>query len=126
MLDPACSLLSHTTYASGYGPGSEDMLRGWREYLPPGIDPSEPRISPLNVRDLGGAPPAFVLTAEYDTLRDEGEEYAHRLKEAGVPTRLKRFDGAIHGFFGMSGALRLAREAMRDCGLFLREHLLAA
>ncbi len=120
MIDATCSLPSHREFASGYGPGSEDMRRGWREYLPEGADPRDSRASPLFAGDLAGLPPAFVLTAEYDSLRDEGEAYARRLERAGVPVTLKRYCGTIHGFFTMAGVLRAAREAMNDAAAFVR------
>ncbi len=122
MIDATCSQPSYAEYASGYGPGAEDMRRGWREYLPEGFDPRDRRVSPLFDSDLDGLAPAFVLTAEYDTLRDEGETYARRLSEAGTAA-LRRYDGMIHGFFAMAGVLRAARQALDDAGAFLRKHL---
>lgn len=120
MLDATRSLPSHTEYGSGYGPGSEDMERGWREYVPPLTDRRHPQISPLWEADLGGLPPAFVLTAEYDSLRDEGEEYARRLAAAGVPVVLTRYPGVIHGFFQLGGVVGMGREAVSDAARHLR------
>ena len=62
-----------------------------------------------------------MLTAEYDPLRDEGEQYAGRLAEAGVPVEHRRYDGVMHGFFAMSGVLDDAERAMRQAAGFLRE-----
>ena len=116
MLDPGCSQPSHREFAEGYGPGSDDMLRGWVEYLPPGISPDS-RVTPLHATALAGAPPAYILTAEYDTLRDEGEFYAQNLRDAGVPVTLSRVPGAIHGFFQYTKFSALARSALHDaCG----------
>ena len=63
---------------------------------PQGQDATEPEVSPLRAPDLTGLPPALVLTAEVDALRDEAEQYAARLAGAGVKTRLKRFQGHWH------------------------------
>ena len=117
MIDATCSLPSYAEFAEGYGPGAGDMKRGWREYLPEGADARDPRVSPLFAPDLCGAPPALVLTAEYDTLRDEGEAYARKL---GVTAR--RYAGTIHGFFTMPGILQVARDAMGDAAGFLKGH----
>ena len=117
MIDATCGGASYNEFAEGYGPGAADMKRGWREYLPEGTDPRDPLASPLFAADLKGAPPAWVLTAEYDTLRDEGEAYARRLGIAPA-----RYPGTIHGFFTMPGILRLAREALADAATFLRSH----
>jgi acetyl esterase len=115
MIDATCSLPSYGAFAEGYGPGAGDMQRGWREYLPEGTDPRDPRASPLFAKDVEGAPPALVITAEYDTLRDEGEAYARR-----VGVTAKRYPGTIHGFFTMPGILRVARDAMSEVAEFLR------
>jgi acetyl esterase len=123
MLDPSCSSPSYTEFAEGYGPGAADMRRGWSEYLPPETDPRDPLASPCFTPSLSGSPSAFVLTAEYDTLRDEGEAYAFRLAQSGALVQLRRYPGSIHGFFTMQAILRLAREAMHDAGAFLRWRL---
>ena len=121
MLDPERSFPSHREFAVGYGPGSEDMARGWDLYLA-GATPDW-RANPLKASNLAAAPPALVLTAEYDSLRDEGEDYARRLAEAGVPVELRRCNGLIHGFIGMTSFVRQAREVILDCGEYLRSRL---
>ncbi len=126
MIDATCGLSSYLEFASGYGPGAVDMQRGWLEYLPGGCDPRDPRVSPLFAEDLSGLAPALVLTAEYDTLRDEGEAFARRLAEAGTPATLCRYDGVIHGFITMAGVLTAARRALDESGAFLRQHLRAS
>jgi acetyl esterase len=123
MIDATCSSPSFTNYADGYGPAAVDMKRGWSEYLPEGCDPRNPVASPLYAQNPAGVAPAFILTAEYDTLRDEGEAWARKLIEAGNAVQVRRYLGAIHGFFAMPGALRLAREALQDVAEFLRFRL---
>ncbi len=123
MLDATCSLESHRTFATGFGPGSEDMMRGWREYLGDAVDPHHPLASPLFAESLRGLPPALVLTAEYDSLRDEGEAYARRLKRARVPVVSTRYEGTIHGFFQMAGVLESGRRALDEVAEFLRSNL---
>jgi acetyl esterase len=79
----------------------EAMIWFWDHYLPDASRRMEPDASPLRTIDVGGLPPAVVLTAEHDVLRDEGEAYAERLAAAGVPVDFKRYAGQMHGFFTM-------------------------
>ena len=123
MIDAACSSPSFTEFADGYGPAAVDMRRGWAEYLPEGADPQAPLASPLYSGETAGVAPAFVLTAEYDTLRDEGEAYARKLIESGNIVQAQRRLGAIHGFFTMPGILRLARESLKEVADFARFRL---
>ena len=85
----------------------------WEQYLDDPSDADHPYASPLRAPDLSGLPPAFVLTAECDPLRDEGEAYAARLAEAGVPVEVHRIEGAFHGIFGLDHVLPAAVEARR-------------
>jgi acetyl esterase len=83
------------------------------------------RASPLLAGDHANLPPAFVLTAEYDPLRDEGEAYAEALRTAGGSVTVKRYDGLIHGFFSMSSLIDAAEAAVDDAGAALRANLAA-
>lgn len=109
MLDAMASLPSHSEFQEGFGPGSADMLRGWLEYAPESIDRKEPLLSPLWAEDLRGLPPAFILSAEMDTLRDEAEEYGRRLFFAGVQAEIDCAKGMIHGFLQHSAIVNQAR-----------------
>ena len=123
MLDATCSAETHSTYASGYGAGSEDMKQGYRAYVPEGFDLRDQLVSPLFAEDLTDLPPAFVLTAEYDCLRGEAEQYVERLRRGGVSVVSSCYDGAIHGFFQMAGVLRLGARAIAEVSRFLRDTL---
>ena len=92
----------------------------WRHYLDSPEDGANPLVSPLRAPDLHGLPPATVFTAEYDPLRDQGEQYAHRLRESGVAVELSRYDGMAHGFFAMSGVLDVAKTAVAHAAERLR------
>ncbi len=89
---------SRRTEGEGYGLETAGLKPFNAFYLDSGADPEDPRVSPLRREDLTGLPPALVVTAEHDPLRDEGELYARRLQEAGVPVTLSRYEGANHGF----------------------------
>jgi acetyl esterase len=91
-------------------------------YLPPPIDRRQPWVSPSRA-NLAGLPPAFVLTAECDPLRDQGEAFARRLKDAGVQTTLKRYDGMIHPFFSLGGIIEGGQTAIADAAAALKTAL---
>lgn len=93
----------------------------FRHYLQRRQDTQDWRAVPALAPSVAGLPPAMVLTAEYDPLRDEGEAWARRLAAAGVPTTHRRFEGTIHQFFSMSQALPQGREAMALAAAALRE-----
>jgi acetyl esterase len=97
----------------------EAMVFFWDHYLRDGRDADNPHAAPLRARDLAKLPPALVITAEFDPLRDEGEAYAERLRAAGVPTTLTRYDGAIHGFISLPD-VELAKRGLRECCAWLR------
>jgi len=89
---------SYRDFASGYWLTTEDMKWFWNHYLREQNDGTNPYASPLAANNMSALPPALVITAGFDPLRDEGEAYAARLQEAGVSTRLSRYDSMIHGF----------------------------
>src|SRR5262245_19615804 len=87
--------------AVGYGLERGDMEWFYKQYAADAEECCDWRISPLRAPDVSGLPPALVITAEYDPLRDQGNAYAARLADAGVPTELRCVDGVFHGFFSM-------------------------
>ncbi|MFF0114199.1 alpha/beta hydrolase [Streptomyces prasinus] len=84
--------------AVGYGLETAGLKPFNAFYLDSGADPADPLVSPIKRADLGGLPPALVVTGEYDPMRDEGELYGRRLREAGVEATVSRYEGAGHGF----------------------------
>lgn len=92
--------------------GTMDWFMG--HYTSGGYDASDPRISPMLADDLSGLPPATVITAGFDPLRDEGKAYADKLAAAGVSVKYINYEGMVHGFTNMAGVLDVGREAMAD------------
>ncbi len=92
----------------------------WKHYLENEAQGLEPYASPIQAPDLSGMPPAIVITAEFDPLRDEGEAYAKRLSAAGVPVRVKRYDGVTHEFFGLAGVVDNAKKAVKEAAQGLK------
>src|SRR4051794_23010901 len=127
---PATDLLrsypSHKENGEGYLLTS-DAIEWFTDHYLSGEenDVKDKLVSPLYADEveLGSLPPAFVITAEFDPLRDEGEAYAKRLEQAGVPVRTLRVSGQIHGFFGMVGIMDAADAAVTEAANALRQAL---
>ncbi|MDO8288099.1 MAG: alpha/beta hydrolase [Parvibaculum sp.] len=113
---------SYTANASGYFLERDGMIWFFDHYLK-GADRNDPRIAPLKAASLAGLPKAYVVTAGFDPLRDEGRAYADALKAAGVDTVHVNYDGMIHGFFNLQAAFDVGREAVKAAAKALKEAL---
>jgi acetyl esterase len=111
---------SHDRFAEGYLLTRLTMKWFYEHYLREPADGDDWRASPLRAGDLSGVAPALVLTAGNDVLCDEGEAYARRLREAGVPVQLRHFPDQIHGFLTMGKIVRAAQPALDDIAAALR------
>ena len=120
--DAGCNTASYGDFGEGHGLTAASMQRFWNLYLD-GADGLDPDASPLRSDDLAGSPPAFVLTAGFDPLRDEGEAYCDALRDAGVEAEVSRYDGAIHGFWRWLAAAKLSRTAVDEVAAALRARL---
>jgi acetyl esterase len=119
-LDMRGSLPSHAAFARGYLLEREDILWFMGNYLASDADALDWRASPLLAPDHGGLPPAYIFTAGFDPLRDEGAAYAERLSASGVPVTYECFEGMIHGFITMGGVLAAGTHALYRVGQGLR------
>ncbi|MCI4335677.1 MAG: TA0938 family protein [Thermoplasmata archaeon] len=111
---------SYTENAKGYGFETAFMPWMWEQYLTNAEEGKDPRVAPLNATELSGLPPALVITAQYDLLRDEGEAYARRLHDALVPVRATRYPGMPHGFIDYRGLVDEGWEALDEIGSWFR------
>jgi acetyl esterase len=111
--------------AEGYGLQRETMRWFWNHYVPDEADGDNPLVSPLRAADLSGLPPAFIATAEFDPLRDDGRAYHAALHDAGVPVTYVEYDGMIHGFYWMQGVVDGAKRLHEDLADAIREALQA-
>ena len=114
------STASYRDNAEGYLLTTKQMQWFYDCYTRGGIDATDWRISPLRAADVAGVAPAFIVTTEYDPLRDEGEAYAQRLRDADVAVEPYRYDGMVHAFFGLSAAFDASRDAIQRAGAELR------
>lgn len=112
VLDHNFETRSYADNAEGYLLTRDSMVWFWNQYLPSPDRGREPYASPLRAGDLAGLPPAYIVTAEFDPLRDEGEAYAKALEAAGVPVELVRYDGQVHDFILMGAVLPQAATAV--------------
>jgi acetyl esterase len=120
--DAGCNTPSYREFGERYGLTAASMQRFWNLYLD-GADGLQPDASPLRADDLAGSPPAFVLTADRDPLRDEGEAYADALRRAGVAVESRRMPGTIHGFWRWLAATQQSRRAVDEVAAALRAAL---
>lgn len=114
---------SYRANGTGFGLTRGGMRWYWDHYAPDPRARDDPYASPLRAKDLSGLPPAHVITAECDPLRDEGKAYATRLRDAGVPTTYVEYPGMVHGFTAMATTIPLGRTAIDDMGAALRSAL---
>jgi acetyl esterase len=123
-LDATTRRRSRELFGRGFFLLDEDMSSLLDLYAPPGaVDRADPRLSPLLAEDLAGLPPAYLSTAGFDPLRDEGEEYAKRLADAGVRVTLDRIADLFHGYASFIGAGTRFAEALGRAADALREGL---
>jgi acetyl esterase len=121
--DPDFERASYRDNADGYLLTRDAMKWFWGHYVPDAARRTEPYAAPQRAEKLGGVAPATVITAEFDPLRDEGEAYAARLRDAGVPATLTRYEGQIHGFVSMFEVFDRGRAAVEQVGAALRDAL---
>ena len=118
--DTSAKTRSYELFGDGYFLTEAQMDWYIDHYLPNVVDRLDPRASPLLAEDLSGLPPAYVAVAGFDPLRDEGEAYAQRLQEAGVPVALHRHSGLVHAFVNTTGIGTTGRDAMLQAAGALR------
>ena len=109
--------------ADGFVLSKLDMEWFWGHYLANKKDGENPYASPARARDLRNLPPAHIITASHDPLRDEGEAYGELLKKAGNRVKVKRYDGVVHGFFSLQAAIDQGKTANRELAEELKASL---
>lgn len=117
VVDMTVETASHREFGKGYGLDTSGVCVVYLQ----GHDASDPRVSPLLNKDFRGLPPAFIATAEYDPLRDEGEAYAKKLQDAGVPVQFKRYAGMVHAFAAAYREFDAAHELALDSARALQK-----
>lgn len=120
-LDPALDTPAAVENAKGFILSTATMHQCWDHYIGADGDPDDAYLAPLRADDLSGLPPALIITAEYDPLRDDGERYGDRLREAGVATTVSRYDGMVHGFAAFTKLVPAAGEAQAEVTAWLRQ-----
>ncbi len=113
--------LSYADNADGYLLTRDSMKWYWEQYLGASDDAEHAYAVPSTARSFRDLPPALVITAEFDPLRDEGEAYAEKLEAAAVPTVCRRYDGMIHGFFGMPAAMDKGAQAISEAAAAMKK-----
>jgi acetyl esterase len=124
-IDLAADTPSHHALAEGHLLTRDAILWFVGNYLRSPEDAADWRASPIRARDLSGLPPAYVVTAGFDPLRDEGEAYAQALERAGVAVTYECFEGMIHGFITMAGAMAAGHHCLYRVATGLRQRFAA-
>jgi acetyl esterase len=130
----AFQLLIYPAVRFGAGPSRRPFGAGYfldnrtidwfrNHYLPKHVDRSDPRLSPLDAKDVSGLPPTYIVTAGFDPLREEAIAYGEILKQAGVKVSVVDYPTMIHGFFSMPGLIPLGSEAMAAAAHAVRDTL---
>lgn len=114
---------SRAAFGEGYLLDAASLTWFERCYVPQGTDVRDPRLSPLYAEDVSGLAPAYIITADYDVLRDEGRAYARKLEAAGVDVTYVNYDGMIHGFCHMAGIIDIGRKSMDAACAALKDAL---
>ncbi|OGA04398.1 MAG: hypothetical protein A3I00_09785, partial [Betaproteobacteria bacterium RIFCSPLOWO2_02_FULL_64_12] len=120
-VDQRCDQPSHHRCAKGFLLDRDGIFWCRGNYLRDDSDIGDWRASPLLAPDHRGLAPAYIITAGFDPLLDEGAAYADKLTAAGVPVTYECFEGMVHGFITMSGALAAGNHALYRCGMMLRQ-----
>lgn len=123
VIDDAMATASYRDFGTSHFLTAPRMAWYWDQYVPDRTQRANAYASPARAADLAGLPPAFIVTAEFDPLRDEGEAYAARLIHAGVDTRCLRVPGMTHGFLALGMMLPQSQAVLRECGRALRAAL---
>ncbi len=118
-LDSTMATSSWHQFADGYFLTAAQMAWYWRQYSEDPEVRRLPEVSPSHSTDLAGLAPSLVITAEYDLLRDEAEDYAERMRRAGVGVRVWRFTGQIHGFLSLGATLPQVQQAKKGIASFV-------
>ena len=121
-IDPACDTESYRRYGGTGTLTTGDMRWYWQQFAGEHLQRADPRIAPM-LADLSGLPPAYILTAELDPLRDEGEAFGERLRRAGIETRVVRAPGMVHGFARLTAHSEAAAAAVAAVARALGEAL---
>ncbi len=111
---------SRRLYGEDYFLTADSIAWYAKQYLPAAEDGKNAYASPLLAEDLTNLPPALIITAELDPLRDEGEAYGDRLREAGVSVKVSRYEGTIHAFINLAGILTLGQKALKEAASDLK------
>lgn len=122
-LDLSCSTQSYIDYATGFFLTTERVKYYVANYVRSPDDIPHPECSPLQQKDLSKLPPAHIVTAGFDPLKDEGQAYAKRLQEAGIPTTQKCYEGFIHAFLHMNDSAPAVEVALQEISAEIKKHL---